>query len=86
MPGRKKTPEERIAILEARIEKRQEYIRKCEEEVRQMQAEIEEIRKPKVKVTMRSVLAMAKQAGYTPEQVMEQLQLSIEDPPSSEGA
>ena len=67
MPGRRRTVEERVALIEEKINKKT--------------AEIEALESQKQKllhpVTMKSVMAQAKQAGLTPEEIAEMLGLEI---------
>lgn len=66
MPARK-TPEERIAIIDEKISKKR--------------AEIEELEAQKQKllhpVTMKAVMAKAKEAGLTPEEIADKLGIEV---------
>ncbi len=66
MPGRK-TVEERVALIESKIEKRR--------------AEIEALEQQKQKllhpVTLRTVMAKAKESGLTPEEIAEKLGIEV---------
>lgn len=66
MPGRK-TTKERIVIIEEKIAKKQA-------EIRQLEKQKEQLLHP---VTMRAVLAKAKQEGLTAREVAEKLGIEI---------
>lgn len=66
MPGRK-TTKERIVIIEGKIAKKQA-------EIRQLEKQKEQLLHP---VTMRAVLAKAKQEGLTAREVAEKLGIEI---------
>lgn len=62
-----KTKEERIALIEEKIQKKQD-------EIVALEAQKQKLLHP---ISMRSVLSKAKDAGLTPEQVAEKLGLEI---------
>ncbi len=66
MPGRK-TTQERIVLIESKIEKKKEEIRALEEQR-------EKLLHP---VTMRSVMSKAKESGLTPERIAEKLGIKV---------
>lgn len=66
MPGRK-TVEERIATIDAKIAKKQA-------EITDLEAQKQKLLHP---VTMKAVIAKAKENGLTPEEIAEKLGLEI---------
>lgn len=66
MPGRK-TAEERVAIIDAKIAKK-------EEEIKVLEAQKQKLLHP---VTMKSVMESAKKAGLTPEEIAEKLGIEV---------
>ena len=66
MPGRK-TVEERIAIIESKIEKKRA-------EIDELEAQKEKLLHP---VTMKAVMAKIKEAGLTPEEIAKKLGIEI---------
>lgn len=63
----KKTVEERVAILDAKIEKKQE-------EINNLEAQKQKLLHP---INMKTVMAKAKESGMTPEEIAEKLGLEI---------
>ena len=63
----KKTVEERVAILDAKIAKKQE-------EINNLEAQRQKLLHP---INMKTVMAKAKEAGMTPEEIAEKLGLEI---------
>lgn len=63
----RKTPEERVAIIEAKIAKKQQ-------EISDLEAQRQRILHP---VTMKTVLTKAKEAGLSPEEIAEKLGLEV---------
>lgn len=64
-----KTKEERIALIDQKIEKKKA-------EIASLEAQREKILNP---ISMRAVLTKAKEAGLSPEEVAEKLGIDIED-------
>lgn len=67
MPPAKKTLEERIAVLDAKIERKKQELQKLEEQKQRLLHP----------VNMRTVLTAAKEAGMTPEEIAKKLGLDI---------
>ncbi|NCE65707.1 hypothetical protein D1159_14265 [Pseudoflavonifractor sp. 524-17] len=67
MPGRRRSVEERVAILEEKISKKTA-------EIEVLEAQKQKLLHP---ITMKSVMVQAKQAGLTPEEIAERLGLEI---------
>ena len=67
MPGKRRTVEERVALIEEKINKKTA-------EIEALEAQKQKLLHP---VTMKSVMAQAKQAGLTPEEIAEMLGLEI---------
>ncbi len=63
----KKTVEERVAILDAKIAKKQE-------EINNLEAQKQRLLHP---INMKTVMAKAKESGMTPEEIAEKLGLEI---------
>ena len=63
----KKTVEVRVAILDAKIEKKQE-------EINNLEAQRQKLLHP---INMKTVMAKAKESGMTPEEIAEKLGLEI---------
>lgn len=63
----KKTVEERVAILEAKIAKKQE-------EINNLEAQKQKLLHP---INLKTVMAKAKESGMTPEEIAEKLGLEI---------
>ena len=63
----KKTVEERVAILDAKIAKKQE-------EINNLEAQRQKLLHP---INMKTVMAKAKESGMTPEEIAEKLGLEI---------
>ncbi len=63
----KKTVEERVAILDAKIAKKQE-------EINNLEAQKQKLLHP---INMKTVMAKAKESGMTPEEIAEKLGLEI---------
>ena len=63
----KKTVEERVAILDAKIAKKQE-------EINNLEAQRQKLLHP---INMKTVMAKAKESGMTPEEIAEKLGLDI---------
>lgn len=63
----KKTVEERVAIIDAKIAKKQE-------EINALEAQKQKLLHP---VNMKTVMAKAKESGMTPEEIAEKLGLEI---------
>ena len=66
MPGRK-TVEERVAIIESKIAKKQA-------EIEGLEAQKQKLLHP---VTMKTVMVKAKESGLTPEEIAEKLGLEV---------
>ena len=66
MPGRK-TVDERIALIESKIEKKRA-------EIDELEAQKEKLLHP---VTMKAVMAKVKEAGLTPEEIAEKLGIEL---------
>lgn len=66
MPGRK-TVEERVAIIDAKISKKQE-------EIKALEAQEQKLLHP---VTLKTVMDKAKEAGLSPEEIAEKLGLEV---------
>ena len=63
----KRTVEERVAILDAKIAKKQE-------EINNLEAQRQKLLHP---INMKTVMAKAKESGMTPEEIAEKLGLEI---------
>ena len=63
----KKTVDERVAILDAKIAKKQE-------EINNLEAQKQKLLHP---INMKTVMAKAKESGMTPEEIAEKLGLEI---------
>ena len=63
----KKTVEERVAILDAKIAKKQE-------EINNLEAQKQKLLHP---INMKTVMAKAKESGMTPEEIAEKLGLEL---------
>ena len=63
----KKTVEERVAILDAKIAKKQE-------EINNLEAQKQKLLHP---INLKTVMAKAKESGMTPEEIAEKLGLEI---------
>ena len=63
----KKTVEERVAILDAKIAKKQD-------EINNLEAQRQKLLHP---INMKTVMAKAKESGMTPEEIAEKLGLEI---------
>ena len=66
MPGRK-TVEERVAIIDGKISKKQA-------EIEALEAQKKKLQHP---VTLKSVISKAKESGMTPEEIAEKLGIEV---------
>lgn len=73
MPVRK-TVEDRIALIDQKIKKKQAEITKKQEEIAELESQKNKLLHP---VNMRTVMSKAKEAGLTPEEIAEKLGLDI---------